>query len=105
MTATQDYLRKLSRKLMGEKKESFPDPLPAHDALVEKARLELQAALSLFNNVVAENLIDCAIFKMNAAERRYVFLLQEARRLRDGAVDLQKKEGPLAGEDHGSTGN
>jgi hypothetical protein len=98
MTATRDYLRKLSRKLMGGKKESFPDPLPAHDALVEKARLELQAALSLFNNVIAENLIDCAIFKMNAAERRYIFLLQEARRKGNAvAVYEQKKEGSPGG--------
>ena len=105
MTAIRDYLCKLSRKLRGEaEKACLPDPLSAHSALVENARQELQAALSLFNNVVAENMIDCAIFKLNAAERRYVFLLQEVRRQRDAAVDQQKKEGSPPGGDNDSTG-
>jgi len=48
--------------------------------LVEQARREWQAARSLFENVSDPELIDHAIHRMTAAERRYMFLIKEARR-------------------------
>ena len=78
-----EFLVRLSRKFLGKKKETInTELLPAQDVLVDKARQEWQAAQSLFNNVIEKDLIDHAIFKMNAAERRYIFLLQETRRMR-----------------------
>ncbi len=84
-----ECLIRLSRRLLGKKKEPINTGLlPAQDVLVEKARQEWQAAQFLFNNVIEKNLIDHAIFKMNAAERRYIFLLQETRSLR---TDMQEQ--------------
>ena len=78
-----ELLIRLSRKFLGKKIETInTELLPAQDVLVEKARQEWQAAQSLFNNVIEKDLIDHAIFKMNAAERRYIFLLQETRCMR-----------------------
>lgn len=48
--------------------------------LVDQARREWQAARSLFENVSEPELIDHAIHRMTAAERRYMFLVREARR-------------------------
>lgn len=55
------------------------EPLPGYDELVEAARQELLVAQSLFNQVREKELIDHAIYRMNAAERRYIFLMHEAQ--------------------------
>lgn len=47
--------------------------------LVEEARVEWQAAMSHFNQVTDPDLIDHAIHAMQAAERKYTFLLKKAR--------------------------
>ncbi len=75
------FLSKFGRKLFdpGEGKTA-PLELPDQKALVREAALELQAALSLFNHVTERELVDYAIFRLNAAERHLVYLLQEARR-------------------------
>lgn len=48
---------------------------------VDEAKQEWLAALSLFHNVSEEELIDHAIYALNAAERRYFFLLKKSRLL------------------------
>ncbi|HEX6988493.1 MAG TPA: YaaL family protein [Bacillota bacterium] len=48
--------------------------------LVDQARREWQAARALFENVSDPELIDHAIHRMTAAERRYMFLIKEARK-------------------------
>lgn len=48
--------------------------------LVDQARREWHAARTLFENVTDPELIDHAIHRMTAAERRYMFLIKEARR-------------------------
>ncbi len=83
-----EFLSKLSRKMLGQKKEIVKTESPQeYDVLVENARQELQTAQSLFNHVSEKDLIDYAIFKMNAAERHYMFLLKEARRLRSNVPE------------------
>ncbi|HEY8416433.1 MAG TPA: YaaL family protein [Limnochordales bacterium] len=47
---------------------------------VETARREWQAARNLLDNVTDPRLIDYAIFAAGAAEKRYMYLLDEARR-------------------------
>lgn len=47
--------------------------------MVEDARREWQAALDYFNFVVDPDLVDHAIHAMDAAERKYTFLLKKAR--------------------------
>ncbi len=50
--------------------------------LVEKARKEWEEAQALFNEVKEPDLVDHAIFAMEATERRYMFLLNEAKKER-----------------------
>ena len=55
---------------------------PAKDGLVtltEKARQEWDESQMLFNEVRDPELINYAIFAMEAAERKYMYLLREAR--------------------------
>jgi len=47
---------------------------------VENARREWQAARELLDNVTDPHLIDYAILAAGAAEKRYMYLLEEARR-------------------------
>jgi hypothetical protein len=48
--------------------------------LVEKARREWEEAQMLFNEVKEPELIDHAIYNMEATERKYMFLLKEAKK-------------------------
>ncbi len=64
-----------------------PEPLVR---LVEKARREWLVAQEEFNFVTDPQLIDHAIFSMQAAERRYVYLLRLAAR---ACVGLARDEG------------
>ncbi len=70
----------LHPRLMGgrsgdlEKKEEY-----AEDHLIERARQEWLTALSIFDSVLEPELIDQAIYNINATERRYVFLLKEKK--------------------------
>lgn len=63
-------------------KKMFPGPagpgLPLLDA-VNKARQEWQLALKELNQIDS-NLTEYAIFKVNATERRYITLLEQAKK-------------------------
>jgi len=48
--------------------------------LVEKAKIEWDQAKVFFNEAQDPDLIDHAIFAMEAAERKYMYLLKEARK-------------------------
>lgn len=83
-------LTELSQKLLGEKQGLIPEENPYEEGfhaqnadLIERAKQDWYAAVSLFNNIEDPGLIDHAIYNLNAAERRYVFLLEEARRERE----------------------
>lgn len=87
------FLTEISQKLLGEKYEVvLEDKYLNKNSLVEKAKQEWQAALSLFNNATDKELIDQAIFALNAAERRYVFLLKEARSEKEQEKKNKKEE-------------
>ncbi|MBS3886419.1 MAG: DUF2508 family protein [Dethiobacter sp.] len=66
-------LAKLSpvEEAMGTKEKDFFE-------LVEEARLEWWAAATHFNHVTDHDLVDYAIYAMEAAERKYTFLLKKA---------------------------
>ena len=67
-------------------------------ALVEQARLEWLAAQNEFDAVTEPELVDHAIFAVQAAERRYVYLLRLAGRLREQAGRAREEEPvPAAG--------
>ena len=59
--------------------EGLPVGVPRELAqLVEKARREWLAAQNAFDFVTEPELVDYAIFALQAAERRYVYLLKLA---------------------------
>ncbi|HOB87055.1 MAG TPA: YaaL family protein [Bacillota bacterium] len=67
-----------SRVFSGEK---TPSPRREEDlfSLVDQARREWEDAKSRFNQIADPDLVDYAIYDMEAAERRYVYLLKKAR--------------------------
>lgn len=50
---------------------------------ISKAKLALESAYSNFENVVDPDLIDCYIYEVNAVQKRYKYLLKQAKLLSD----------------------
>ncbi|WP_167958960.1 YaaL family protein [Anaerosporobacter faecicola] len=50
---------------------------------IRKAKLALETAYSNFENVVDPDLIDCYIYEVNAVQKRYKYLLKQAKLLTD----------------------
>ena len=50
---------------------------------IQKTKLALESAYSNFENVVDPDLIDCYIYEVNAVQKRYKFLLKQAKMLED----------------------
>jgi len=48
--------------------------------LVNKAHQEWEQAKALFNEVAEPELVDHAIYAMEAAERKYIYLLRQAKK-------------------------
>jgi len=55
--------------------------------LVEKARQEWEQAKTLFNEAADPELIDHAIYAVDAAERKYIYLLKQAQK--DKVIDSE----------------
>lgn len=53
--------------------------LPALPDLVEQARQEYLNAQYYYNTVTDKDLVDHAVFLMHAAEKKYMYLLKQAR--------------------------
>ncbi len=56
-----------------------PDPMPALAEVVEQARREWLSAQNYYNSVSDTDLVDHAVYLMQAAEKKYVYLLKKAR--------------------------
>lgn len=56
-----------------------PKPLPPLPDVVEQARQEWLSAQSYYNTVSDQDLVDYAVFRMQAAEKKYIYLLKQAR--------------------------
>ncbi len=54
-------------------------PMPALTDVVEQARREWLAAQHYYNSVSDSDLVDHAVYLMQAAEKKYVYLLKKAR--------------------------
>lgn len=72
-------VRQLFERLF-ENKPPAPKPLPNLPDVVEQARQEWLAAQSYYNSVTDKDLVDHAVFLMQAAEKKYMYLLKQARR-------------------------
>jgi len=64
--------------LLGVEREQFEPPLSYIEA-VDRARREWLAARAYFETVAEPELVDHAIYLVDAAERKYVYLLRAAR--------------------------
>lgn len=51
---------------------------------INETKLALESAYSNFENVVDPDLIDCYIYEVNAVQKRYKFLLKQAKELDSG---------------------
>ena len=60
--------------------EPPPDATPALAETVEQARREWQYAQNYYNSVSDSDLVDHAVYLMQAAEKKYMYLLKKARR-------------------------
>lgn len=75
-------------------------PLPSLAVVVEEARREWLNAQYYYNTVSDQDLIDHAVYLMQAAEKKYIYLLKQARSAgvvyspyaTSGDVDISKNE-------------
>lgn len=67
--------------LRGQKQEEEPTELEKLQVEIEQAREEWAIARQHIDHVSDPELIDHAIYYLEAAERKYGFLLREAKRL------------------------
>lgn len=74
MTAVRNLLDQLLDNKLPE-----PKPLPDLPDVVEQARQEWLAAQSYYNTVTDKDLVDHAVYLMQAAEKKYMYLLKQAR--------------------------
>ncbi len=79
-------LNRLTEFLLGLSGFFFPSeeqPVPYRTkdyfTLVEQARQDWRSARERFNQISDPDLVDHAIYDLEAAERRYVYLLKKAR--------------------------
>ncbi|VBB06959.1 Hypothetical protein LUCI_2203 [Lucifera butyrica] len=63
-----------------ENENPEPAPLPDLPDVVEQARQEWLSAQSYYNTVSDQDLVDHAVYLMQAAEKKYIYLLKKARR-------------------------
>lgn len=56
-----------------------PKPLPQLSEVVESARQEWLSAQNYYNTVSDQDLVDHAVYLMQAAEKKYMYLLKKAR--------------------------
>lgn len=47
--------------------------------LLKQAHMELMCAHDMFARVLDEDMVDCAIFSINAAEKRYNYLIKKIK--------------------------
>ncbi|MDD4600709.1 hypothetical protein SDC9_15153 [bioreactor metagenome] len=62
-----------------ENKPPESTPLPKLPDVVEQARQEWFAAQSYYNTVTDHDLVDHAVYLMQATEKKYMYLLKQAR--------------------------
>lgn len=56
-----------------------PKPLPSLSLMVEEARQEWLDAQHYYDTVTDKDLVDHAVYLMQAAEKKYMYLLKKAR--------------------------
>lgn len=73
------FILTLSEHILPAPEQPRLHPAEDYFTMVERARREWQGARERFDQVSDPDLIDHAIFDLEATERRYVYLLKKAR--------------------------
>ncbi len=78
-----NWLRKITVFIVNlffpEERPLFPEPSESYYRSVKQAWQEWQDARQRFNQVSDPGMVDYAVYSLQAAERRYIYLLQKAR--------------------------
>lgn len=56
-------------------------------AQISETKSAMEAAYSNFENVLDPDLIDCYIYELNAAQKRYKFLLTQAKQMEQTGIE------------------
>ncbi|EAX48856.1 hypothetical protein TcarDRAFT_2545 [Thermosinus carboxydivorans Nor1] len=75
----QERSRAIAAALLTTEKPE-PKPLPPLSEVVEQARQEWLSAQNYYNNVSDSDLVDHAVYLLQAAEKKYMYLLKLARK-------------------------
>ncbi|NLZ33220.1 MAG: DUF2508 family protein [Firmicutes bacterium] len=70
---------KVRAYLFPSEEKASPQQQEDYFSLVEQARLEWHKAKDAFDQVSDPELIDHAVYNLEAAERRYIYLLKKAK--------------------------
>ncbi|MGS0763079.1 DUF2508 family protein [Syntrophomonas curvata] len=74
------YSQFLAYRILGDDR---PDKQDYSDKqLLKQAHLELMCAHNMFARMLDEDMVDCAIFSINAAEKRYNYLIKQIKQER-----------------------
>ncbi|SHJ40086.1 YaaL family protein [Lutispora thermophila] len=71
----KQFLNIIPRLVRKKKKNNYEEFFAA----IAKARQEWYDAQNYFENVVEEDLVDHAIYKMEAAKSKYVYMIKQAK--------------------------
>lgn len=85
-----------SKKITKPEKEE--EPLTARELLladIAKTQHALEVAYCGFDNVTDPDLIDCYIYEVNSALKRYRFLLEQARSMQLFIEEAQPQQAPV----------
>jgi hypothetical protein len=74
-----NLLEMVSSQLVLEDETTRQTKVPELKELVERARRDWLQARAYFDNVTEPDLVDHAIYCIEAAERKYMYLLKQAR--------------------------
>lgn len=67
-----------TKELICMKEEPISNPYRAEEMLAQ-AKKELDSAYNLFSRAEDPDLIECAVYNLKAAEKRYDFLIKQAK--------------------------
>ncbi|MGI6467675.1 MAG: YaaL family protein [Syntrophomonadaceae bacterium] len=67
-----------TKELICMKEEPISNPYGAEEMLAQ-AKKELDSAYNLFSRAEDPDLIECAVYNLKAAEKRYDFLIKQAK--------------------------
>lgn len=89
------FCEKIGSHLRGRWLHVLLNPRPAEPSflevrVIERARQEWISAKNYFDSVTEPELVDHAIFLMEAAQRKYSYLLRKARKEKVSLVTLER---------------